>query len=229
MTALAPRKRSFVRRKPMCCQHLYFRAWQVPSSARSRGQDPEGQRSSALTQTPQFAVWREQGGAALGLEGSQGSGGQFHPTQAAGEVPGTACEEPPARLPHSGLPGGRLPGAPHKVRGLAAPTAEARDSRRPGEQRSEATPGRAPSATQENAARNRHSGRRRSPHGGATWYLPPPPTPSSGFTPPPHTRHGAWPQPHGFPRPLIHIHEGETGGPSAEGRCTQAPPPVDEY
>lgn len=134
------------------------------------------------------------------------------------------------RLPHSGLPGAtparprRLPRAPHKARGLAAPTTKARDTPKPRGQRPEATPRRASIAARENAAQTRHSGCRVSPHGGVTWYLPSPPTSSSGFTPPPHTRREAWPRPPGFPRLFIHIHEAGRAAPMRRGGALKPRP-----
>lgn len=101
MTALVPHKWSFSTKKPHVWSATLFQGTAGPEQHMIHGQDPEGQCRSDLAQIPQFLGLGRAGGAGLELEGSQGPAGQFHPTQA-GEVAGTAREEPPARLPHSG-------------------------------------------------------------------------------------------------------------------------------
>lgn len=211
------------KKNPMCGQHLYF------GPRQDRGQDPEGQRRSALTPLPHFVGLGRTGGAALGLGGSQGSAGQFHPRQAAGEVPGTSREEPPARLPHSGLPGAsparpaRLPGALQRQqpRQGTLPSPGSSALRRPKGEHQALPEGTALVWRHEPSTAAAAAPLMAEPLGAS--LLPPPPAMVSSprLT---HSERRGLTLP-AFPALLIHIYEGETGGPQCGGAVRPSPAP----
>lgn len=206
MTALVPLKWRFSTKKTHVWSASLFQGMAGPEQDLIRGhgpeqhlihrQDPEGQRRSALTEIPQFGGLGRTGGRRFGAGRvtrisravsphtgrRRSSWDSLWGASTAAPALGAPRGDP---RPLQAAPGGTLQGA-----GTRNPNSETRDSPKPGEPRPEATPGRAASAGRGNAAGNRHGSRRLFPHGGATWYLPPPPTPSSGFTPPPHPRGG---------------------------------------
>lgn len=201
VTALLPSKWSFSTKKnktkPMRGQHLYFRA---------RQQDlmHEGQRRSALTQIPLFGGLGRTGGRRFGAGRLTGISGAVSPHTGRRSSRDSLWGTPSA-APSLGAPRGdprppqAAPGDNPTRRGDSQPQQPRQGT--PPKPRSEATPGRAASAARGKAAQTRHSGPRLSPHGGATWYLPPPPRPQQWFHPPRLTHREGRGLPPDFPHP----------------------------